>query len=218
MGLRFDVETLASADPVYEHAQRPGCGDPRVFHPQGSGSRVARVGERGFPGLDQARVQLGEALDRKEDLPADLHLFRERDSGAGGQRVRDSFNGTDVESDVLPGPAVTSGQGLHQPALLVEQIDRQAIDLQLAQVVQVGTDRLLQPLGPGPQFVQAEHVVQAEHSLQMVNRIEVGGERAADLLAGRVRGAQGGELFLNGLQLMHQASNSPSEIVGVSRT
>ena len=80
-----------------------------------------------------------------------------------------------------------------------------AVDLQLAQELLRRTDLGLHPGGPGRQLFGVEHVVQAQHPLQMVRRGEVGGEaRAADQLGGRIRGAQLGMRVLEFLQLPQQ--------------
>ena len=138
--------------PCTSMLQRPGRGDPGVLLPQRAGGGVARVGERRLARLDQRGVELGERLDREEDLAADL------DARSGwpvaGEPVRDALDRADVVGDVLAGAAVAAGRGPHQPAVLVEQVDGQAVDLQLAQVVDVGAAgvarRPARPRRPAP--------------------------------------------------------------------
>ena len=112
-----------------------------------------------------------------------------------------------IESIVLtlgvtssPVRAVAAGQRPDQPALLVEQVDREAVDLELAQ--QVGRlDAVAgQPGVPGLELLVGERVVEALHPLQVVDRGELGRDRAADLLGRRVRGPQLGELLLERLE------------------
>ena len=196
-------EALARADAVDDQPQLPGRGDPRVLLPQRAGGGVARVGEGRLAGLDQAGVEGGELLDREEDLAADLDLLG---YVAAGQPGRDPLQGAHVEGDVLAGHAVAAGECAHQPAALVEQVDGDAVDLELAQVVHVGTARVaLDPLGPRGQLVGAERVVQAHHPLEVVGRREVGREGAADGLRRRVGRAQLGVRLLDLLQLAHPA-------------
>ncbi len=108
-----------------------------------------------------------------------------------GQPVRDALDRADVVGDVLTGAAVAAGGRPHQPAALVEQVDRQAVDLELAQVVEVGTAGVAgDPERPRRQLVGAEDVVEAEHALEVLDRGEVGGERRPDLLGRAVGGAQ----------------------------
>ena len=52
-----------------------------------------------------------------------------------GEPVRHRVDGLDVGRDVLAGHAVAAGERADQPALLVEQVDREAVDLELAEQV-----------------------------------------------------------------------------------
>ena len=104
--------------------------------------------------------------------------------------MRHALDGADVEGDVLPRPAVTTGEGLGEPAVLVEQVDRQPVDLELAEVMDLGAPGLaLDPVEPLVQLLRREGVVEAEHPLAVVDRGELGGEGAADLLRRALRGA-----------------------------
>ena len=60
------------------------------------------------------------------------------------------------------------------------------------------------PIGPRPQVLGAERVVEAEHALEMIVGGEVGGEGAADLLSRRIRSDELGMLLLDGQQLAPQ--------------
>src|SRR5665811_1362081 len=67
-----------------------------------------------------------------------------------GEHVRDALDGADVERDVLTGSTVAAGRATHQTTVLVEQGDREAVDLELAQVVHRGRAELAPyPRGPG---------------------------------------------------------------------
>jgi hypothetical protein len=61
----------------------------------------------------------------------------------------------------------------------------------------------VRPLGPLGDLLIAERVVEAEHPLQVVDRGEVGGERATDPLRRRLGRAQVGIRLLERLQLAH---------------
>ena len=120
------------------------------------------------------------------------------------QRRRHVRDGADVQRDVLTGHPVAAGQRADQPAVLVEQVDGQPVHLELAQVVDVDSPGVaLDPLGPGRQLGGRERVVQAHHPLDVVDGLELGGERATDGLGGRVRRAQLGMTLLDRLQLAH---------------
>ena len=83
-------------------------------------------------GLDQPGVELLEVLHREVDLAADLD---ERRDTVALQPVRDLGDGPDVGRDVLAGAAVAAGGGAGQPAVLVGEVDGEAVDLELAQEV-----------------------------------------------------------------------------------
>src|SRR5450756_1268072 len=122
-----------------------------------------------------------------------------------GEHVRDALDGAHVERDVLTGSAVAAGCATRQTTVLVEQGDREAVDLELAQVVHRGRAELApHPRGPGRDVVGGEGVVQAEHPLDVVDRGELGRERPADRLRGRVRDAELGVRGLECLEVTHQ--------------
>ena len=102
-----------------------------------------------------------------------------------------------TSSPVRPSPRVSAAD---QPAVLVEQVDGQPVDLELAQVGRDGAGVALDPLRPGRDLVGGERVVEAEHPLEVVDRREQGGVGAGDPLGGRGRRAQVGELVLELLQ------------------
>ncbi len=56
-----------------------------------------------------------------------------RELVGAGQPVRHRVDGLHVGGDVLAGAAVAAGERPDQPTVLVEQVDRQAVDLELAQ-------------------------------------------------------------------------------------
>ena len=124
-----------AADAVHDRAERTGRGDPRILLPQRARGGVARVGEGGLARLLQRLVQPLERRLGQEHLAAHLeHLGHV----VPGEPVRDRLDRLDVQRDVLAGPPVAPGGGAGQAAALVDQVDREPVDLQLAQV------------GPGP--------------------------------------------------------------------
>ena len=189
--------------------QRPGRRDPRVLLPQRAGGGVARVGERRLARLDERGVELLERLDREEDLAAHLqpgrHAVPGLATGGGLQGARDLGDGADVVGDVLPGAAVAAGRGPDQAAVLVEQVDRQPVDLELAQVAHLdAADVAPGPLGPGGDLLLAEGVVQAEHPLDVLDRREVGRVGAPDRLGRALRRPQLGVGVLQRLEVAEQ--------------
>src|SRR5579875_2148725 len=128
-----------------------------------------------------------------------------RTSSTAGEPVRDRAYRAQVRRDVLAGYPVAPGRCPLQPPVPVHQVDREPVDLELAQERPDVT--AAQPLGPGSPCVQfrvGERVVQAEQPLQVGDGGEVGGDRAADLLRRRVRGAQLRVAVLKLPQLAHE--------------
>ena len=199
-GLRGRLEALAGADAVADHAERAGGGDPRVLLPQRSGGGVARVGERGLAGVAHRLVEPLERLAGQEHLAADLDQRRHRELVGAGQPVRDGVDGLDVGGDVLAGAAVAAGERPDQPAALVEQVDGEAVDLELAQQRRRLDPVAAEPGVPGGELVVGERVVEALHPLEVVDGGELRRDRAADLLGRRVGRAQLGELLLELLE------------------
>jgi hypothetical protein len=98
--------------------------------------------------------------------------------------VRHRVDGLDVRRDVLAGAAVAPGQRPDQSTLLVEQIDGQPVDLELAQQGRRLHTVAAEPGVPRRQLVVREGVVEALHPLQVVDGGELRRDRATDLLRG----------------------------------
>jgi hypothetical protein len=186
---------------VDDEPQRSRGGDPRILLPQRARGGIAGIREGRLALLHHRCVDIGEAGDREVDLAADLEPLRQV---VPVELLRDVGHRAHVGRDVLPRRPVAAGGRAHQPSALVQQRDRQAVDLELAQVARAGATLALDPLGPGGQLVAGERVVQALHPLQVVDRREGGGEAAVDLLAGRVRRDQRRMRGLDRLELAHQ--------------
>ena len=145
------------ADAVQDQVQRPGCGDGRVFLAQRAGGGVARVHIRRLAGLGLPLVQLVEGGHRQEHLTA--HLERRRPARTG-QLDRGGRDRADVRCNILAGRAVASGRGPDQHSVLVDEVDRQAVDLEFAQE-RAGAAEALSPGVPAVKFFGGESIVQA---------------------------------------------------------
>ncbi len=96
-----------------------------------AGGGVARVHVRLVARLDKRRVQVGERGEREVDLAADLDQLGHI---VAVQPIRHVAHRADVGGDVFAGaPVAAGGRRGHEPTLLVGQVDREPIDLQLAQ-------------------------------------------------------------------------------------
>ena len=186
---RAGSNPAAPAEAVADQPQVPRRGDPRVLLPQRARGGVARVRERRLAGLDQRGVERLEVGQPEVDLAAHLDQLGNRELGAGGEPLGHLLERAHVERDVLARAPVAAGQRAGEQAVLVEQVHREPVDLQLAEVGHLA-DLARRPARPRPAARRREGVVQAEHALEVVVRGELGGELAADLLRGRVRRRQ----------------------------
>ena len=200
-----ELDPLVAADPVAPDRERPRGGDPGVELADRAGGRVAGVCERGLPGRGALLVELGERAARKVDLAADLDSL--------GRVVDPQWDRPDraqVLGDVLADHAVAASRPANELAALVEQRDRDPVDLRLGDEAQLpGADvELAQPVVqarlPGPELVRAAGVAQREHRLQVANRLERVDRLAAHPLGRRIRAAQLGVLRLEGPELVEQ--------------
>jgi len=180
---------------IGEEPQRPGSGDRGIELAQAAGGGVARVGEGLAAGFGLPRVQRGEIGMAHVDLAAHLE-----DLGRAGEHFRDVGDGGGIGGDILAGLAIAARRGLHQPALLVAQRERQPVDLRLGgegqgrigAEVQIAADarhefRHLR-FGKG--------VLEAEHPDRVLDPGEALGRRRADLLR-RTAGGEGGKARLD---------------------
>ena len=168
-------------------------------------------------GLPASVMRLVEPLERRgreEHLAAHLEQRGHRATPRlAVSRCGHGVDRLDVGGDVLARAPVAPGQRPHQPAVLVEQVDRQPVDLQLAQQRRRPcTPSRSMPGVPGRHLLVGEGVVEALHPPQVVDRGEVGRHRAADLLGRRVGRAQLGPLLLERLQ-----PPQPDVVVGVGQ-
>ena len=158
-----------------------------VLLAQRAGGGVARVDEGFFPGLDAGLVEGGEVGDREVHLAAHLDA---RGHGAA-QSLWDRGNGSRVSGHVLTDVAVASGRRAYETAVLVQEVDGQAVDLDLGRHLEVGDTRGLGHAGlPPGELIEGEHVVEGHHLSEVAHLGETGVDAAAHADRGRVGTAQ----------------------------
>ena len=178
---------LDKADAVSDHREGTLGGLGRVFLAQGAGGGVARVDEGLFPGLDPCLVECGEVGDREVDLAAHL------DAGGhgAGQGLRNRLDRPGVSGHVLADVAVASGRGAHETAVLVEEVDGQAIDLDLGRHLEVVDAGGLGHAGlPPGELLKGEDVVEGHHLGEVAYLGETGVDAAPHAHRGRIGAAQ----------------------------
>ena len=143
---------------------------------QGAGGGVARVDEGLFSGLDAGLVEGGEVGDREVDLAAHLHA---RGDGAG-EGLRNRLDRPGVGGHVLADVAVASGRGAHEAAVLVEEVDGEAVDLDFDRHLEVVDAGGLGHAGlPPGELLEGEHVVEGHHLGEVAHLGETGVDAAA---------------------------------------
>ncbi len=145
-----------------------------------------------------------EVLEPEVHFAPHLEHAGNREFLGRGESFGDVVDRESVERDLLAGAAVAAGGGPAQPAVLVHQAQRDAVDLHLAEVVQVRAGLGFHAGDPGPQLVLGEDVVEAEHPFEVVDGGEVGGEAAPDELGGGIGDAQVRVVVLELLQRAEQ--------------
>ena len=205
LAVRGEVEAAGGADAVRPDRERPFGGERRVELADRAGGGVARVGKGRLARLGAAFVQRLEVGDRQVDLAAH---FDQRRGILDAQR--DRADRAQVLGDVLADPAVAAGCAADEHAVLVGERDRQAVDLRLARVAELGGADV-EPLEvvadaglPGAQLLLVAGVGEGEHRLGVLDLLEAVEGRRADALGGGVGGAQLGVVGLDRAQLVEQ--------------
>ena len=86
-----------------------------------------------------------------------------------------------------PDVAAPARRGQHQPAILVSQADRRAVDLRLQHIRRLlAAERLAHPLVEGAHLLLAVRVVDAHHRHGVPDRLQLRLHVAADALRGRI--------------------------------
>ena len=170
------------SDAVRVEAQATGCGDTRILLSQATCGRVAGIGEWRATGVLVLGVQLVEIVPSHEHFAADLHEFGNVFLRSG-KVLRNGGDGAHVESDVLAGHAIASGQTLFKHAVAVDEVQRKTVDFHLAghgQWLRFGPIQSPEhAVVPFAQLLDGEHVIEAHHARWMTYGSEVVGERAA---------------------------------------
>ena len=191
------------SDAVRVEAQATGCGDTRILLSQTTCGRVAGIGEWRTTGVLVLGVQLVEIVPSHEHFAADLHEFGNVFLRSG-KVLRNGGDGAHVESDVLAGHAIASGQTLFKHAVAVDEVQRKTVDFHFA----CHRQRLrLRPIKspnntvvPFMQFLKRKDIVKTHHARRVAYRCEIIGEGASDTMRRRLRGIEGWELGFQRLQ------------------
>ena len=121
---------------MHVHAQRARCGHRRILLAQRACRSVTRVREGVLAGGNHGLVELLKIGGGDEHFAADFNLLG---VVLAGQLLRDARNGAHIMGDVFASGAVAAGCRAHEDAVAVEQVHREAVNLQLGQPLRCAT-------------------------------------------------------------------------------
>ena len=205
LAVGLERDPLERPHAVAPDRQRPRRGELGVELADRAGGGVARVGEGRLARLGALLVQPGESRQRQVDLAAHL---QQRRRVVDAQRDRPDR--AQVLGHVLADLAVAARGAAHEHAVLVDERDRQAVDLRLGHEADVAhLDSLagevaLRAQHPGGQLLLVARVGERQHRLQVAHLLELVERLGAHALGGRVGRAQLGVLRLEVAQLVQQ--------------
>ena len=200
-----NVEPLERPDAVAPDRQRARGGQLGVELADRAGGGVARVGEGRLARLGALLVERGEGRQRQVDLAA--HLEQRR-------RVldaqRDRADRAQVLGHLLADLAVAAGGAAHEHAVLVDERDREPVDLRLGHEARrrpsprPGAPASAPSAHPGGHLLLVARVGERQHRLEVAHLLELVERLGADALRGRVRRPQLRVLGLEVAQLVQQ--------------
>ena len=194
------------ARPVAEEHETPGARRPRIELAKPARRRVPRVHELALAPRALLFVQALETIEGEVDLAADLEARR-----VAGARETERY-GSDrahVRGDVLAPGAVPPRRRHREPAGLVAQAYRDAVELGLGDVLDLLSFSELEPFAHPPVEVgdarPVEGVRKREHGHLVDHLVERVEGSAADALGGRIENGELGVGSLQGDELREQA-------------
>ena len=137
---------------------------------------------------------------------ASPRIATERGGLSAAQPQRNRADRADVGRDVLADHAVPARRPARENAVLVDELDREPVELRLDRVRDVvGAEPLLHAPVELPRVVEVHHRLEAEHRLDVADAREVVARRRADALRRRVLRHELRELRLERLELLEEA-------------
>ena len=198
-----EAKRVGATDVIEKDVERPPSGDRRVLLAHRPRGGVPRICERRRPRLLQRAVQLGELRARHEHLAAHFEDGGSREGAS--QYHRNRPDRPEVRRDVLAYSPVAPRRASDEAAALVEERDSEAVDLRLAHVRKGGARKgAADPRLEFAQLFGRGRVVEGEHGVVVLDRLEDVGRRPGHALRGAVRGDEIGEARLELAELAHQ--------------
>ena len=196
-------QAVLVSETVNPDRERTARGDRRVLLAKRAGRRVARVRRRLLAFGDQSFVQLVESTEREVDLAAHLEQRRRLLAFPQLHAHRDRLDRPEVRRHVLAAIAVAAGRPADERAVLVDQVDREAVDLRLGDVLDIRrAEAFADVLVPLLERLVRRHLLKRAHRARVLDLLELVRRRRADALRGRVRGDELGVRVLQSCELV----------------
>ncbi len=192
-------EPLGNSNRVAPQRQRSVGGELRIELADRAGGRVARVHERRQTRLGPPLVERSEVGQRHVDLTPDLDQRRRI---VIVEPQRDRADRTEVVGHVLADFPISAGRAALEHSVAINQRDRQAVDLGLGDVLELGVvdplprQVVAHPLDPRPQLIRGAGVGEREHRLRVPDLDQIADGLTADPLR---RGVWRDQLRMRGL-------------------
>ena len=149
-----------------------------ILHAQSTCRGIARVSKL-FLAIGRALlIDLFKILGSHIDFAANLDQLWDRVFICPLELMRNVFNHTCVSSDVFAHCAIATGRGGGKAPIAIDQIDRQAINLELSQI-----SLCWGSIEPILHLASTKDIVQAHHPLKVLNILT--GARCSTHLLGR---------------------------------
>ena len=153
---------------------------------QTAGRRVAGIGEFLLPGLALAFVQAGKIGLEHHDFAAHVE---QRRHGLAMQAQRDAGNGADIRRHVFASGAIAARGRLHEQAVLIAQVDGQAVEFhfgRIGDVLSVEAQPFAHAAVEIDDVVVAKTIVQRQHRHRVRDLLELRQRRRAHAQGGRI--------------------------------
>ena len=130
----IDRKPVAHAEPVDPDRQRTLSRGRRVLLAEGACRGVARIRCRLLPFGDETFVQRVESAQREIHLSANLEQRRRLFLAGVDHPHRDRLDRLEIRCDVLAAVTVASGRAADERTVLVDEVDRETVDLRLGDI------------------------------------------------------------------------------------
>ncbi len=173
---------------------------------QRAGRRVARIGEQRLALFGALLIELREWLTAENHLAAHLEQFGNPAALGAAKTQRNAADGAEILGNILAVSAVAASRADFEQTVLVNQLHRETIELDLGDVFDIafGLEHPLDAAVEIAHLLRAHRVGEREHHPAVLHDRELFGRCGADALGGRIRRNQLRMFAFDLLEAMHQ--------------